>query len=146
MFLKYLFNAGYQLPLAPPPPEEPPLKPPKLLPDEPPLLHPPPLPEPEDLVRLGIFTTFLSWKLQYLHVLSTSFSPEEVYVAALSFFTDLYNCGSYDKIIYHITFPEDFKHFPFFLIFNCFCNRSLTDFGIKFLTNRFYHSHILFLQ
>ena len=64
----------YELYVAPPPPEEPPLKPPKLPPDEP-LLDPPPLLNPEDLVLLGILTIFLSWKLQYLHVLSTSFLP-----------------------------------------------------------------------
>lgn len=88
----------YQLPLAPPPPEDPPPNPPKLPPDEP--LHPPPpLVNPEDLVFLGILTVFLSWKLQYLHILSTSLLPEEVYVAAFSTFDfmvsaqNLRHCG-----------------------------------------------------
>lgn len=74
----------YQLPLAPPPPDEPPPKLLKLLlPENPPLLPPP---GPEDLVFLGIITIFLSWKLQYLQVLSTSFLPEAVYEAAFRTF------------------------------------------------------------
>jgi hypothetical protein len=73
-----LFIYLYQLPLAPPPPEEPPPKPPKLPPEEPLLQLPPPLLILDDLVFFGMVTVFLSWKLQYLQVLSTTLLPDLV--------------------------------------------------------------------